>query len=92
MTGPEQVAVDAGSFFFSPTLITGPPGTEIEMDFTTGADPTTHNVSLPEQSIDQDLAPDSVVGITVTFPQMGTVVFFCKYHRERGMLGGLTAS
>ena len=91
VTGPDQVPVDAGSFFFSPTLITGPPGTEIQLDFTTGGDQT-HNFSLPDQAIDQDLTPGSAVGVTATFPDMGTLVFFCKYHREQGMLGGLTAA
>jgi plastocyanin len=28
----------------------------------------------------------------VTFPDSGTVVFTCKYHRDRGMAGALVAT
>ena len=91
-TGSEQIAVEAGSFYFSPTLITGPPGQQIELAVTAAGDGGTHNISLPEQSIDQDLTPTAGASLQVTMPTSGTVVFFCSFHRDRGMLGGLTAA
>jgi len=32
------------------------------------------------------------VEVEVTFPQSGTVEFYCKYHRQSGMVGQLQAS
>ncbi len=30
--------------------------------------------------------------IELAFPDTGTSVFFCRYHRSRGMLGALVAT
>ena len=30
--------------------------------------------------------------VTVTMPKSGTLTFYCKYHRARGMTGQLTSS
>jgi plastocyanin len=92
VTDFEKVAVNTGNFYFEPTHVTGPPGLEIELDFVTDSDPTQHNVTLPEQGIDEEIPPDSIVGVFASFPESGTLVFFCKYHRGQGMVGGLTAS
>jgi len=30
------------------------------------------------------------VDVTVTFPQSGSLEFFCKYHKSSGMVGELS--
>ena len=47
-----------------------------------------HNVSIPAQTLDQDIPPGSPrVNVDVIFPVSGAVQFFCKYHTARGMNG-----
>jgi plastocyanin len=43
---------------------------------------------------DADVLADAArrAEVSVTFPQSGTVTFFCEYHRASGMLGGLQAA
>ena len=90
VTSFEQVAVTANDFYFEPTLITGPPGLELEL--TVASDVAArHTFTLPDQGIDQEVAAEGVA-IAVTIPESGTVKFFCTYHRGQGMLGGLTAT
>ena len=51
-----------------------------------------HNFSLPAQGIAQDLPPGSILAIPVEMPDSGDAVFFCRFHRDAGMLGALAVS
>jgi plastocyanin len=84
--GKEEVEVD--DFYFNPTVFTAHPGDKLTLTLSNESN-TLHNFSVSEQSIDQDIQLDGKVTVTVTFPSSGTVVFFCKYHESKGMVGGL---
>ena len=71
--------------------MTGPGGLEIELDLITSST-TTRNLSIPELDIDEDVTSSGIIGNFVTIPDSGTLTFFCKYHREQGMVGGLQAA
>jgi plastocyanin len=92
LTGAETLSLTANDFYFEPTLITGPPGLQFQVELVTSGD-TPHTFTLPEQEIDQQITgPGGVPAFTVTMPASGTVRFFCTFHRDRGMLGGLIAA
>jgi plastocyanin len=84
--GKEEVEVD--SFYFNPTVFTAHAGDALTLTLSNETS-TLHNFSLPDQSIDMDVPPDGSIKVTVTFPDSGTQVFFCKYHQSQGMVGGL---
>ena len=84
--GKEEVEVD--SFYFNPTVFTAHTGDSLTLTLSNES-LTLHNFSLPDQNIDEDIPPDGSIEVTVTFPDSGTQVFFCKFHRSKGMLGGL---
>jgi hypothetical protein len=100
--GPEQEPqVTAGDFYFEPTVVIGPPGGPEDLAavdgiqvylVVTSASRDSHNVSIPDQEIDVDVPPGGDVRIIVTFPDSGTLVYACKYHRGRGMAGALVAT
>ena len=75
---------------FDPTVLSGSGGQTltISLDNSTSS---LHNFSLPQQQLDQDVPPGQSVKVTVTLPASGELVFFCKYHHARGMLGALEA-
>jgi plastocyanin len=79
--------IEAGDSFFAPTCETGvPTGTVTLVVRNTGKQ--LHNVSVPGQSIDTDVAPGQT--ITVKLKQGGKALpYFCKYHRTSGMWGSL---
>ncbi len=87
----EKLELEAGDFYFAPTVVTGPGGVDVEVSVT-NAGSTVHNLSIDEGSIDQDVEPGATVSVSVRFPGTGSAVFYCKYHRDRGMLGALVAS
>jgi plastocyanin len=86
-----DVALAAGDYYFEPTVLTGPPGADIDLVIRS-AGRVTHNISLPEQQVDEDIAPGGSTEIRMTVPRTGSAVFFCSYHRGRGMLGALVAA
>lgn len=90
VTDFEKVPLDAGDFYFEPTIIAGVGGLELELHLVTESE-TTHNLTIPELGIDDDVTQGDIIGNIVTIPETGTITFFCKYHRDQGMIGGLQA-
>lgn len=82
--------VEAGEFFFSPTILTGPAGQEITLTVT-NVGQALHNFSLPDQDVDVDVQPGQETEVTVTLPSSGALTFECKYHLAQNMLGELRA-
>jgi hypothetical protein len=52
---------------------------------------TLHNLSIPEQQVDQNILPKGTVKVEVTIPPSGAVRFFYKFHAPLGMNGELLA-
>ncbi len=88
VSGASEVDVEQDDFYFEPTVIEGTAGQEITIKLENEGK-ATHNFTLEDQSIDQTVAPGDDASVTVTFPQSGTLEFFCKFHRGQGMVGEL---
>jgi len=46
-----------------------------------------HNFSIPSLNIDQDVPIGATSHLGILVSRSGTYVFFCKYHRKRGLVG-----
>jgi plastocyanin len=73
---------------FEPTVLEGEAGQTLTLEAFNEGDEE-HNVTIEDQGIDEDIEPDDEGEVEVTFPDSGTVVFFCKYHQDQGMRGAL---
>jgi plastocyanin len=91
VSGESSVELEQDNFYFEPTILKGSPGQELTIELSNEGS-ALHNFSIPDQSIDQDVQPDTKGEVTVTLPDSGTLVFFCKYHQSKGMVGGLEVS
>jgi len=76
-------------FYFKPMTLSGKAGQTMTIELKNEGK-VEHNFSIPGQSVDQNVQPGKTATVQVTFPQSGTVQFFCKFHRSRGMTGSLT--
>lgn len=74
--------------YFQPTLLTGTAGESLRLHVV-DSDSRLHNVSIPEQGINLDIAPGGSIDVTVTFPSRGSLVYFCSYHDFEGQAGEL---
>ena len=91
VSGESSVELEQDNFYFEPTILKGSPGQKLTIELSNEGS-ALHNFSIPDQSIDQDVQPDTKGEATVTLPDSGTLVFFCKYHQSRGMVGALEVS
>jgi plastocyanin len=82
-----QLQIQAGDSFFAPTCQTGVrAGTVTLLVRNTGR--MLHNVSVPGQGIDRDVAAGQTVTVKVKVAGKA-LPYFCKYHRAAGMVGSL---
>lgn len=91
VSGESSVELEQDNFYFEPTVLEGTPGQKLTIELSNEGS-ALHNFSIPDESIDQDVQPDGKGEVTVTFPDSGTLVYFCKYHQSQGMVGALEAS
>lgn len=89
VAGAATITLEAGSYYFSPTVLKGTPGQHLTLDIKDegGAE---HNFSIDSQHINKNFSSD--VTVNVTFPQSGVLSFYCAFHKARGMAGGLLVS
>jgi plastocyanin len=81
------MSITAGDFFFSPTCTTDlSSGTVVLRVHNDGQ--ALHNVSVPSQGIDKDVAAGQAITVRIKVGS-GPLVFFCKYHKTSGMYGAL---
>jgi len=80
-------AIEVDDNFFTPNLLTAPPGSTVTFNLHSKA-AGLHNLTVPGQSVDVDIAAGATATAKVTVPASGQVLFYCKYHRdESGMVG-----
>jgi plastocyanin len=91
VSGASSVDVEQDDFYFEPTILKGTAGQKVTIKLENEGD-ATHNFTLEDQNVDQDVSPGDDATVTVTFPQSGTLEFFCKFHRTQGMVGELSVS
>jgi plastocyanin len=91
VSSKSSIEVEADDFYFSPTVLTGKPGQTLTLELKNEGS-ATHNFTLAEQNISQDLAPDQTAEVKVKFPKSGTLLFHCKFHESGGMRGALQTS
>jgi len=82
-----QLSIEAGDFFFSPTCLTGVHSGAITLTVHNGG-VTLHNLSIPSLHIDMDMTSGQTITVHMLMGK-APLVFFCKYHRGAGMLGAL---
>lgn len=87
VAGGSTILLTAEDSFFTPTCETGVTVGTVTIKLQ-NAGHALHNFSIPGQAVDVDVAPGTVVTITVAKGAQ-PLQFFCKYHRTSGMVGVL---
>jgi plastocyanin len=90
VTGQAELDLEADNYYFAPTFLRGVPGQRLTLEVENDSE-TVHNLSIPEQQVDQNILPKGTVKVEVTIPPSGAVRFFCKFHAPLGMNGELLA-
>lgn len=87
----EGLTVTAKDFEFDPSSLEVPAGEATSIRLVNAGD-APHTFTIDGQDVDESLEPGSDDGeAKVTVPAGGRVVFYCRFHRGRGMEGTITA-
>lgn len=80
------VQMEADDFYFAPTFVKGQPGVKATAEVHNEGQ-AQHTFTIDEQGIDVLLDPGQSTTAEVTLPRSGTLVFYCRFHRDQGMQG-----
>jgi len=88
VSGMDEVDMELDDNYFGPTVLQGDPGQTLKIELENEGG-TEHNFSIDDQNVDQDVEEGEDASVTVTFPDSGVLQFYCSYHKQLGMVGGL---
>ena len=89
VSGSNHFELELDDFYFGPTVLDGAPGQELSLGlFNEGG--VNHTFTI-DGVLDEEL-PSGADGIAVdiSFPDSGSQVFYCTFHRAQGMIGALS--
>ena len=82
---------DTSGYFFKPTILQGSGGQSITLEIKNdGSVP--HNFSITSMNVNVTVQPGASQEVKVTFPQTGTVEYFCSFHHALGMADELSVA
>ena len=91
VSGKDEAKLELDDDYFEPTVLKGTPGQKLKLELENEGQ-SEHNLTSTDMSIDQDVEPGESAEVNITFPDSGTVSFFCKYHKSSGMAGAFASS
>ena len=86
-----KVEIEMYDDYFEPTVLDGKPGQTITLELKNEGE-RTHTLTISDKGIDQEVQPGDEAEADVTFPQSGELVFVCRFHESKGMIGALEVS
>ncbi len=82
----DEVEMELDDYYFGPTFLRSTPGASVHLELENEGDDT-HTFTIDSLGVDQEVAAGESGAVDVTLPESGTVVFYCRFHRDRGMQG-----
>jgi plastocyanin len=92
VSGMTVLSLEMDNYYFNPSVLKGTPGQKLTLQLKNETS-NDHNFTQQAQGINKDVtAGKTTETVQVTFPASGVISFFCEYHKNKGMAGGLQAS
>jgi plastocyanin len=91
VSGLTHLELELDNYYFNPSVLTGKPGQKLTLELKNESS-ADHNFSQGAQNINKDVNAGKTETVTVTFPASGVISFFCEYHKDKGMAGGLQST
>ena len=88
-TASGSMEVELDDFYFEPTFIKAKAGEKITIEVKNEGK-AVHTFTSPDLgNVDEQLAAGTSKKITVTAPQTGQALFYCRFHQGQGMQGAI---
>jgi len=86
-----KVEIEMYDDYFEPTVLKGEPGQTVTLELKNEGE-NAHTLTISDKGIDQEVQPGDEAEADVTFPDSGQLVFVCRFHESKGMVGALEVS
>ena len=86
-----KVEVEMYDDYFEPTVLEGEPGQTVTLELKNEGE-RPHTLTISDKGIDQEVQPGDEAEADVTFPESGQLLFVCRFHESKGMVGALEVS
>ena len=87
--GVTDFELEMHDFFFRPTVLSGSAGQTINLELLNNGS-NTHTFTIDAAGVDVQVQPGLNATTKVSFSKSGTLLFYCRFHAEGGMRGGLS--
>lgn len=87
-TATNDLEMEADDFYFGPTFVKATPGQTFSIQLRNDGE-SPHTFTSTALGIDEQLDPKQRKTVTVTAPQSGVALFFCRLHQAQGMQGAV---
>jgi len=87
-TASSSMEVEIDDFYFGPTFIKAKAGEKITLELKNEGK-AVHTFTSTDLNVDEQLAAGASKKITITAPQTGHALFFCRFHQGQGMQGAV---
>lgn len=88
-----RLVVRMGEDYFRPTIIRAPAGSRLTLTVeNVGEVAHSFDVATSTQKVDVIVQPGDRTTVHVRVPELGRLLFFCKFHWTRGMAGYIEPS
>ena len=90
VAGMPAFEIELDDSYFGPTILEGEAGQQLSLGMYNEGD-VPHTFTIDEAGIDEELPTGTdAISIDVAFPDSGALVFYCRFHRDQGMVGALS--
>jgi plastocyanin len=89
VAGMSSVEMGMDDSYFEPTVLSGEAGQTLTVQLTNECS-NQHTFTIDSLGVDVSLAGGDTGEAEVTFPDSGALLFYCQFHDDLGMRGGLS--
>jgi plastocyanin len=84
-----SVELEMDDSYFEPTVLSGDAGQTLAVELTNEGS-NQHTFTIDSLDVDVSLSGGETGEAEVTFPDAGALLFYCQFHDDLGMRGGLS--
>ena len=89
VAGMASVELEMDDSYFEPTVLSGEAGQTLGVELTNEGS-NQHTFTIDSLGVDVSLSGGETGEAEVTFPDAGALLFYCQFHDDLGMRGGLS--
>jgi plastocyanin len=86
-----KLETELDDYYFGPTFIEADPGSTVTLTLHNEGS-VDHTFTVDSADIDETVSPGDEAEVEVQVPNSGSLAYYCRFHRARGMQGAVVVT